>query len=159
MRFRLSPLQLKLLRAFRVLRLGKRIKSLNKMMEALIGAIPGLLNALGLMLIFFCIYAIVAVEMFRDFGKDGHYLTWDEDGNMTEVSSITDRGYFYGAEYYGTFSRAMYTLFQVMTGESWSEAVARPLIFGLYRGDAAFVASFYVSFILLLQVHASCRPL
>ena len=142
---------LKLLRAFRVLRLGKRVKSLNKMMEALIGAIPGLISALALMLIFFCIYAIVAVELFRDFGEDGTYTTYNQNGGHTEVTSITPRGQFYGLEYYGTFARSMYTLFQVMTGESWSEAVARPLVFGYNQGNATLVSLYFVSFILLLQ--------
>ena len=45
----------------------------------------------------------------------------------------------------------MYTLFQVMTGESWSEAVARPLMFGLYK-NAFLVSIYFVSFILLMQI-------
>jgi len=50
---------------------------------------------------------------------------------MTEISAITSRGYWYGREYYGTFSKAMFTLYQVMTGEGWAEEVVRPLLFGL----------------------------
>ena len=38
-----------------------------------------------------------------------------------------------------------------MTGESWSEAVARPLMFGLYK-NAFLVAIYFVSFILLMQI-------
>ena len=49
----------------------------------------------------------------------------------------------------------MYTLFQVMTGDSWSEAVVRPLIFGLYVpgtfGTFA-VCFFFVSFILITNM-------
>merc|ERR550537_1137015 len=48
--------------------------------------------------------------------------------------------------------RALYTLFQVMTGESWSEAVVRPLVFGLYKNDAVVVGIFFVSFIILTQI-------
>ena len=33
--------------------------------------------------------------------------------NVTLVSSITARGIYYGQEYYGTYSRALYTMFQV----------------------------------------------
>ena len=36
--------------------------------------------------------------------------------------------YHYGQEYWGNFMKSLYTLFQVLTGESWSEAVARPLL-------------------------------
>ena len=64
---------------------------------------------------------------------------------------MTARGYTNGYEYYGTFSRALYTLFQVMTGESWSEAIARPLIFGLEK-NAFLPAAFFVSFIILTQI-------
>ena len=46
----------------------------------------------------------------------------------------------------------MFTLYQVMTGESWAEAVVRPLLFGLYRDDALFVSVYFVSFRLLLDL-------
>ncbi len=39
-----------------------------------------------------------------------------------------------------------------MTGESWSEAVARPLLFGASEsGDAVVPTLFFVSFIILTQ--------
>jgi len=146
-----SPLSnLKMLRAFRVFRLFKRVKSLNKIVVALAKAIPGMANAFVLMLIVFCFYAILAVELFSDFGADGTYVTYTDDGNLT-VSAYTARGFTNGYEYYGTFSRALYTLFQVMTGESWSEAVARPLIFG-YATNAATASVFFVSFIIVTQM-------
>merc|ERR550514_2472231 len=145
-----SLANLKMLRAFRVFRLFKRVKSLNKIVVALAKAIPGMANAFVLMIIVFCFYAILAVELFADFGADGTYVTYTDDGNLT-VSSLTARGFTNGYEYYGTFSRALYTLFQVMTGESWSEAIARPLIFGLYE-DAWTATIFFVSFIILTQM-------
>ena len=74
------------------------------------------------------------------------------DRNVTGNLAITARGHTIGWEYYGTFLRALYTLFQVFTGESWSEAVARPLVFGLYRSNAVFVSFFFVSFIILTQI-------
>jgi hypothetical protein len=40
------------------------------------------------------------------------------DGKIIEnrtVSSMTARGFTFGEEYYGTFMRALYTLFQVLT--------------------------------------------
>jgi len=143
--------KLKLLRAFRVFRLFKRIKALNEIITTLLYSIPGVMNAFLILLIFFAIYAILAVELFHAFGAGGEYVTWDDTGNIT-VSSLTTRGYDNGWEYYGTFCRALFTLFQVFTGESWSEAIARPLLFGLYRANAAFVAFFFVSFIMITQI-------
>ena len=171
-----SPLsQLKMMRAFRVFRLFKRIKSLNKVIMALLKAIPGVSNAFIIMVIFMMIYAILAVEYFSPLGQDfcrqrpevedcqkardweptGTYVTYGEEINGTVQTHIiaadTPRGFIYGWEYYGTFTRALFTLFQVMTGEGWSEQIARPLMFGLYQ-DAYFVAFFFVSFILLTQL-------
>ena len=92
-------------------------------------------------------------DLFIDFGKEGEYTTWeDNEVAVTGNTAITARGHTIGWEYYGTFLRALYTLFQVFTGESWSEAVARPLVFGLYKSNAVFVSFFFVSFIILTQV-------
>jgi hypothetical protein len=141
--------QLKLLRAFRVFRLFKRIQSLNRIIMALLASIPGVANAFVILFIFYCIYAILAVELFRDFGINGTYMTDDLGSSRHIVSSITPRGYTNGIEYYGTYSRAMYTLFETMTGDSNFEALARPLTFGLYQRSAIFVSFFFVSFIIL----------
>ena len=51
------------------------------------------------------IYAILGVQFFRYVVLDG----------------VEGR-------YFGTFLRAMLTMFQVMTGESWAEGVARPIM-------------------------------
>jgi len=147
--------KLKLLRAFRVFRLFKRVPSLNKIIVALIFSLPGVFNAFLIMLIFFCIYAILAVELFIGFGhEDGTYTVYDDSGvGLVNVSNsaITGRGLSVGHEYYGTFMRALYTLFQVFTGESWSEAIARPLLFGL-ESSSFFVSVYFVSFILITQI-------
>jgi len=147
--------KLKLMRAFRVFRLFKRIESLNKIIVSLIKSIPGVANAFLVMFIFFCIYAILAVELFRDFGKDGSYYVLTMDGQNISIDAETARGLNVGLEYYGTFMRALYTLFQVMTGESWSEAVARPLLFGYsdsLNTSAIVVGIFFVSFIIFMQL-------
>ena len=168
-----SPLSnLKMMRAFRVFRLFKRIKSLNKVIMALLKAIPGVSNAFVIMVIFMMIYAIIAVEYFAQLGQgcegreeaggpDGKcfglapyntFITFNDDGTNQTLSAQTDRGFAFGWEYYGTFTRALFTLFQVMTGEAWAEAVARPLMFGLYKENAILVSVFFVSFILLMQI-------
>ena len=176
-----SPLdQLKILRAFRILRLFKRIESLNKILVALVRSIPGVMNAFAVMFIFMAIYAVLAVDLFRDFAGRGTYPTiqrygpadgqWGADGApfalpytgdpKARVESVTDvrdnaftpRGFHYGQEYFGTFSRSLFTLFQVLTGESWSEAVARPLLFGWDEDNAFIVGLFFTSFILLCSI-------
>jgi hypothetical protein len=144
--------KLKLMRAFRVFRLFKRIKSLNKIITALLSAVPGVANAFIILFIFFCIYAILAVELFRDFGSNGTYMTDD----LNDVSHINDaytpRGYTNGREYYGTWTRAMYSMFQLMTGDSWAEALGRPLVFGLYQKSTFTAGAFFISFIILTNM-------
>jgi len=56
-----------------------------------------------------------------------------------------------GDDYYGTFFSSLYTLFQVLTGESWSELVVRPVLH-FYRNEPISLfgaASFFVSFIVI----------
>jgi len=153
--------KLKLLRAFRIFRLFKRIKSLNKLLVAIGRSVRGVVNAFVIMFIFMCIYAILAVDLFFNFGdlEDGTYTTHDiiaqPDGTNlllnVSVSTMTGRGMHLFSEYYGTFFRALCTLFQAMTGESWSEAIARPLMFGLQENNAVMSSLFFVSYMLLMQ--------
>jgi len=149
--------KLKLLRAFRIFRLFKRVESLNKIITALIGAIPGVMNAFVILFVVFCVYAILAVELFRDFGKGGTHPVMYAGANLNEVvfsfnvTSVTPRGYAYGFEYFGSFTRAMFTLFQVMRGDSWAEAVARPLVFGLYSNSIS-TSIYFASFVLLTSI-------
>lgn len=139
---------LRMLRAFRVFRLFKRIKSLNRIVVSLIAAVPGIANASFIMLLVMCIYAILGVEFYASFGETGVY----NNSEVELVLSVSKRELAYGEEYFGTFSAALFTMFQVLTGESWAEAVARPLIF---QDDLAFrvgSAVFFVTFILLNSI-------
>ena len=70
-------------------------------------------------------------------------------------SALSQRGYVIGDEYYGTFSRALFTLFQVLTGDAWAEVVVRPLLFGYNSAgalSATFVGLFFASYLLLMQI-------
>ena len=65
-------------------------------MKALEEAIPGVSNAFSILILVMAIYAILGVNLF---GPKFPY-------------------------YFGNFGRAMFTMFQVMTGESWCEAAS-----------------------------------
>lgn len=141
---------LRLMRAFRVFRLFKRVKALNKIIVSIINAVPGVANAFLILTIVMCIYAILAVEFYQDVGEGC------ESTNYTNVEGASG-GYYslrqqcFGQEYFGTFTKAIYTFFQVLTGESWSEMVARPAIWYFsndwFRATAS--ALFFVSFVLV----------
>merc|ERR1719162_1096519 len=135
------------MRAFRVFRLFKRVNSLNKIITALAHAVPGVINAFLLLTIVMCIYAILAVEFFIDVGHDCH------EAQANIAPSL--RGNCFGEEYFGSFSKSLYSFFQVLTGESWSEAIARPVLWWhtdpwLSVGSAVFFVSFVLvtSFVL-----------
>ena len=113
---------LRLLRAFRVFRLFKRLPSLAKIVVALNSSIPGVTNAFALLILVMGIYAILAVTLFgRQFSL-----------------------------HFGTFARAMFTLFQVMTGDSWAEVIARPIV-ARYPPSAAYFLSFVLIQTIVLQ--------
>jgi len=86
---------LRLLRAFRVLRFFNRIPSLQKIVVALYASIPAMSNAMALTFMVLAMYSVMAVTFFRESGE----------------------------EYFGTFGRALFTLFQFSTGDGWSDVV------------------------------------
>jgi len=160
-----GPLKLlRTLRAFRVFRLFKRIKSLNKIIVMIVSAVPGVTNAFVVMVLTLSIYALIAVEFFSTFGIADH-----GDIDMTAITgshsncsykniigkwvpSVSARGLCYGDEYYGTFTRAWFTLFQCLTGESWAEVVARPVLFGWaeYGAISVFIgAVYFITFVVV----------
>mmetsp|Transcript_21259 Transcript_21259/g.48808 ORF Transcript_21259/g.48808 Transcript_21259/m.48808 type:complete len:579 (-) Transcript_21259:171-1907(-) len=111
---------LRLVRAFRVLRLFGRLKELRGIINALTASLIPVFNALMIVLLVTAIYAILGV------------LSWKD---RSEVR-------------FGTFSAAMYTMFQVITMEGWSSEIARPMfdpsVGPLDTGVAVYFASFVV---------------
>ncbi|KAH8075372.1 low voltage-gated calcium channel [Aureococcus anophagefferens] len=129
---------------------------------------PGVMNAFLIMFIVMCIYAILAVDFFRDFGRDGemefewchtkikgdrrHYPEFNVDTGLWETATLTgcppyytSRNEEFGHEYFGNFFKALYTMFQVLTGDSWSEAIGRPLIMNYGPiGTGVYFVSFYL---------------
>jgi len=96
------------------------------------------------MLFVMCIYAVLAVDLYAD------YTVIYPDPDNPEITARGDR---YSEEYYGTFLKATYTLFQILTGESWSEAGVRPILesspdIATNVGNALF----FISFILINAV-------
>lgn len=136
---------LRMMRAFRVFRLFKRVKALNKIIVAIMRAVPGVMNAFLILTIVMCIYAILGVELFMYVGDDC------KSPKPEKVGYETVRENCVGDEYFGTFSKALYTFFQCLTGESWSEMVARPVIW-YYSDDwvkALGAALYFMSFIII----------
>jgi voltage-gated sodium channel len=91
---------LRALRILRVLRLLSTVKRLRMLVDSLLQALPGIGWSAALLLMMFYIFGVMGTELF---GKA--YPQW-----------------------FGTLGASMFTLFQVMTLESWSMGVARPVM-------------------------------
>ncbi len=91
---------LTVLRVLRVLRLISMVPRFRFVVESLLRAIPGILSIAGLLAIVFYVAAVMATGLFG-----ARFPEW-----------------------FGGIGESMYTLFQVMTLESWSMGIARPVI-------------------------------
>jgi voltage-gated sodium channel len=91
---------LRTLRVLRVLRLVSMMPQLRFVVEALLHALPGIGSIAMLMVVLYYVFAVMATGLFG-----GQFPEW-----------------------FGTIGHSMYTLFQVMTLESWSMGIARPVM-------------------------------
>jgi len=107
---------LRALRVLRVLRLISMIPRLRIVVEAMLHAIPGI-GAVGLLLVI--VYYVCAVIATKLFGPSH-------------------------PEFFGTIGESMYSLFQIMTLESWSMGIVRPV---MQASPQAWL--FFVPFILV----------
>merc|ERR1719265_1777203 len=92
---------LRLFRAFRVFRLFKRVKSLRQIIAGIGKSMPGVSNAFVILVLVMGIWSIM--------GKN-----------------------FFGADFpdeFGNFFKAMLSMFQVMSYDSWSSGITRPVVF------------------------------
>lgn len=91
---------LRSLRVLRVLRLLTVIPSLRKVVAAFIHAIPGLTGVMAVMAIFFFTAAVLATNLFSQ-----TFPQW-----------------------FGSLGSSLFSLFQIMTLESWSMGIVRPVM-------------------------------
>lgn len=107
---------LRSLRILRVLRMISVVPSMRRVVQALLAAIPGIGSVGLLILLVFYVGAVISTKTF-------------------------------GAafpEWFGTIGGSMYTLFQIMTLESWSMGIVRPV---LVEFPLAWI--FFIPFILI----------
>jgi len=107
---------LRALRVLRVLRLLTMVPSMRKVVGALLAAIPGLGSIAVVLLILYYVFAVIATNLFAE-----AYPQW-----------------------FGTLGDSLYTLFQIMTLESWSMGIARPVM-----EEFPYAWAFFIPFILV----------
>ena len=91
---------LRSLRVLRVLRLMTVVPSLRRVVEAFLHSIPGLVSVVAVMAVFFYTASVLATKLFG-----GTHPQW-----------------------FGSVGESLYTLFQIMTLESWSMGIVRPVM-------------------------------
>jgi voltage-gated sodium channel len=91
---------LRVLRVLRVLRLLTIVPQMRLIISAILSVIPGMASVSLVLLLFFYIFAIISTNLFSEV-----FPQW-----------------------FGTLGESMYTLFQIMTLESWSMGIARPIM-------------------------------
>jgi voltage-gated sodium channel len=107
---------LRALRVLRVLRLVSVIPSMRKVVQALMKAIPGMGSIVALLGLLYYVSAVMATKLFGDAFPD----------------------------WFGSIGESAYSLFQIMTLESWSMGIVRPVM------DVFPLAwAFFVPFILI----------
>ena len=91
---------LRALRIIRVFRLVSVVPSMRRVVQALLQAIPGMASVVMLLALVYYVFAVMATKLFGAAFED----------------------------WFGTVGASMYSLFQIMTLESWSMGIVRPVM-------------------------------
>lgn len=103
------------LRILRALRLVSGVPRLRRVVGALLGAVPGIGAVAGLLVLIFYVFAVIGTKLFGE-----TFPAW-----------------------FGTVGESMYSLFQIMTLESWSMGIVRPVM-EVYPNAWAFFVPFII---------------
>ncbi len=107
---------LRAMRIMRVLRVVSVAPSLRRVVEGFITALPGMMSVFVLMALIFYIAGVMATKLFAD-----TFPQW-----------------------FGTLGESLYSLFQIMTLESWSMGIVRPVM-----EEHPYAWLFFVPFIMI----------
>lgn len=110
---------LHILRTLRILRTARLINNVPKLrliIESLLKSIPSIGWIAVLLMMIFYIFAVIGTDLYQDRFP----------------------------EYFGNMGKTFFTLFQIMTLESWSSGIARPMM-----QEIPYVYVFFIPFILL----------
>lgn len=91
---------LRALRIIRAFRLVSMFPAIRRVVNALVISVPGLVSTALLLLLVFLVFGVMGVKLF------GHDFS----------------------EWFGHLGRSMFSLFQIMTLESWSMGIVRPIM-------------------------------
>ena len=91
---------LRALRILRVLRLISTVKAMRRVVTGLLSALPGMGSIIFLLMLIFYVFSVISTKLFGEAFP----------------------------EWFGSLGRSAFTLFQIMTLESWAMGVVRPVM-------------------------------
>lgn len=91
---------LRSLRILRVLRLVSSVPAMRRVVQGLLGAVPGMASIILLIGLLFFVFSVISTNLFSEAFP----------------------------EWFGSLGASAYTLFQIMTLESWSMGIVRPVM-------------------------------
>jgi len=115
---------LRALRVLRVMRMLTIVPSMRRVVGALLAAIPGLGSIALMLAVIYYVFAVIATNLFA-----AEFPNW-----------------------FGHIGRSLYTLFQVMTLESWSMGISRPVMERFPYAWAFFVPFIMVATFTMLNL-------
>jgi len=115
---------LRALRILRVLRLVSSIQSLRRVVTGLLSALPGMGSIVFLLFLIFYVFAVISTKLFGDSFP----------------------------EWFGSIGASSFTLFQIMTLESWSMGVVRPVMEEFPLAWAVFIPFIIVTAFTVLNL-------
>jgi voltage-gated sodium channel len=107
---------LRALRVLRVLRIASAVPRMRRVISALLDSLPGLGSVVSILLLVFYVAGVMATKLFGE-----SFPHW-----------------------FGSVPRSLYSLFQIMTLESWSMGIVRPVM-----AEYPYAWAFFVPFILI----------
>jgi len=110
---------LRVFRVFRALRLVSSMPEMQRMVEAMVRSLRGIMAISWLLVIVMYVFSVMGTMLFGDGGDAGEM-------------------------YFGNLGLSLFSLFQIMTLESWSNGVARAIV----DEQGWWAASFFIAYII-----------
>ena len=142
---------MRLIKVFKIVRLFRKLTALRILINAITQSLVPVMYAFAILLLVSSLYSIIATQLFAvcdssKFDCQG-ILDHDCDGYGDTVASINGNC---KSQHFGTFTLALFTFFQMSTGDGWSDVTRGLMRLQLDGFKAGLVAMFFVSYMLIV---------
>jgi hypothetical protein len=136
---------MRLVKVFKIVRLFRKLTALRILINAITQSLVPVTYAFAILLLVSSLYSIIATQLFAACDS----LQFDCQGVLDHNCNAYG-DHMCKSQHFGTFTLALFTFFQMSTGDGWSD-VTRGLM-NLQRDGlrSAWVAMFFVSYMLIV---------